>query len=121
MAYGQSSVSAEKLLSISSSIRTFTEQGNENQMELERIRELMRTASTVYFFGFAFYEQNIRVLYDKKPSHLPTVFGTVYKELHAHVDAAKARLKTFANISVTDFVDATCNQFLKDRVLTLPL
>jgi hypothetical protein len=69
-------VSGERLLDISSQIRTFTEQSDENEI-IPSIKKEIALAQQIIFLGFAFHRQNLDILsvdqLDKK-----RIIGTTY-------------------------------------------
>ena len=63
------------LLSISSGIKTFTEQES-NDDKLTKLRDLIVEAETVVFIGFAFHELNMQLLDPQKSTNTKRVFAT---------------------------------------------
>jgi hypothetical protein len=66
--FGGENFQVDRLSSVASGIRTFTEE-RENAAALGHIHAVLRQASVVVFLGFGFHEQNMRLL--TPPSPLP--------------------------------------------------
>ncbi len=68
-------VSTEFLLTAYSKIKTFTEQVKEGTL-INMIRSVMQETETMIFLGFAFYDQNIRLLSPEQEAQVKKIFGT---------------------------------------------
>jgi hypothetical protein len=80
-------------------IKTYTEQLADYDENLNRMRMLMRRAKCLVFLGFAFGEQNMKILapetqFDRKP-----IFGTAYGLSESDSNVVSAQLMNF-------FIDA---------------
>ncbi|HEU4550131.1 MAG TPA: SIR2 family protein, partial [Rhizomicrobium sp.] len=70
-------VSGEKLLQIAGGLKTFTEQFTDEVLQAKLQTEIER-ARTVVFLGFAFHEQNMKLLAPKQKSDAKRIFATAY-------------------------------------------
>lgn len=59
---------AEQLLELSHKIKTFTEGTDPDSSEILEIRKHMGMANRLIFLGFAFYEQNMRLIKPDLPN-----------------------------------------------------
>lgn len=78
-------VTAEKLLSLSSQIRIYTEQSNDTNVTNE-ISQVMTQANRAVFLGFGFHRQNIDLIRPTKESRISSVlmtsFGLSAQDIH---------------------------------------
>ncbi|PCJ71261.1 MAG: hypothetical protein COA62_01215 [Rhodobiaceae bacterium] len=66
---------SENLLTLSSEIKTFTEQIEEEET-LTEIRESLRLSDQILFLGFGFHSQNVELISSGAPSKRPTILAT---------------------------------------------
>jgi hypothetical protein len=72
-------INAHQLIEASKNIKTFTEGVDEDKSEINAIRNFLYEANKIVFLGFAYHEQNLKLLYPVPKSRLQkaiTVFGT---------------------------------------------
>lgn len=74
------------LLKVANELKTFTEGVDSESSDIVRIRALMHNSPKLVFLGFAYYKQNMNLLFGSHPyaSEIPSdraqnVFGTVFK------------------------------------------
>ena len=68
-----------KLLEVVPSIRTFTEE-MEDQTLRNQVRELVTNAETVVFLGFGFNDRNLELIRPAHDHRIKRIFGTAYGE-----------------------------------------
>lgn len=72
-------INSHQLIDISRKIKTFTEGIDEEKSEINTIRSFLYGANKIVFLGFAYHEQNLKLLYPSpkpKPQKNTAVFGT---------------------------------------------
>jgi hypothetical protein len=70
-------IGGEPLLEIASQLKTFTEQFSDEAMRTD-LQAAMVQANTIVFLGFAFHEQNMKLLEPGARSDVRRVFATAY-------------------------------------------
>ncbi|MGO9171076.1 MAG: hypothetical protein ACLP7P_03815 [Rhodomicrobium sp.] len=89
-------INGEKLLDISSQIRTFTEQTSDDELTSDIKREIY-AARRIIFLGFAFHPQNLRILSANDLERMQ-IIGTAFGISRQNTDAIRAELKSTLNI-----------------------
>jgi hypothetical protein len=91
----------ERLLDLSKLIKTFTESVDPSHSDIVAIRELVRVASKLIILGFAFYEQNMKLLWpDSVPrdSNSGTCHATAVGISSVDVEGIKGELIDLAGM-----------------------
>ena len=116
---------SEKLISLAQNIKTFTESVDQEKDSNNRIQYLVERADRIIFLGFAYYEQNLDVLFkhpgtlyvlDKVPiSENITCYGTGYgisdKDLGRIRETLRLKCKLIKDCDISRM---TCAQFFRD-------
>jgi hypothetical protein len=90
IAYG-AKIGAETLLEIASQLKTFSEQSTDKNV-IRQLGDAMREASTIVFLGFAFHEQNMKLLAPKERSKSSRVFATAFSVSDSDSDAIRSSI-----------------------------
>ena len=81
-------------LTLSNRIRTYTEQ-IEDPAELNAIREQVSAAKKIVFLGFAFHDQNLKLLQPEKEMRGKPIFGTAVGMSNSDISVVGAQLLIF--------------------------
>ncbi len=81
------------LLQMSERVRTFGEQ-IEDLSAIERIKKIVSATEQLIFLGFAYHEQNIRLLAVDDFHSIKRIFGTAYKMSAHNLDVVKKEIRT---------------------------
>jgi hypothetical protein len=81
-------------LTLSNRIRTYSEQ-IEDPAELNAIREQVAAAEKIVFLGFAFHDQNLRMLQPEKEMVRKPIFGTAFGMSNSDLSVIGAQLLSF--------------------------
>jgi hypothetical protein len=108
-------------------IRTYTEEVDAGE-QLALIHALLHEATTIVFLGFAYHEQNIKLLTPKLRLQRKRIYGTAHGISRADVETVKMMLsEMFETRFHSDIMqysiignDLTCLKLLQDYGLTLP-
>jgi quinolinate synthase len=107
-------LAAHQLAMLSSHIRTFNEQIEEED-KLAEIRQLVWDAETIVFLGFHFHKQNMDVLTSEKPLTAPTtaaVYATQVDRSDADIRKIHQRIQLMLgerNISSDSAFKSNCD------------
>ena len=88
--------SSRKLLSAASQIKTFSEQVADEQ-KLLQISSLLQDAEIIIFIGFAFFEQNMKLLKYKNSREYKRVYATALGISDSNRDQIKSKLSKHFN------------------------
>jgi len=114
-----------QLISLAQNIKTFTESRDQEKDSSNRIQYLVERADRIIFLGFAYYEQNLDVLF-KHPGALYvldgvpiseniTCYGTGYGISDNDLDRLRETLRSKCKIiKDCDISQMTCSQFFRD-------
>jgi len=116
---------SEKLISLAQNIKTFTESVDQEKDSNNRIQYLVERADRIIFLGFAYYTQNLDVLFkhrgalyvlDGVPiSENITCYGTGYGISDKDLDRLRETLQAKCKIiKECDISRMTCAQFFRD-------
>jgi hypothetical protein len=83
-----------RLLELSRQIRTYTEQ-IEDEKELRAIHAELSKAEKIIFLGFAYHDQNLKLLKPKEPLSPKKIYGTAYKLSQSDVEVVDKQLIGF--------------------------
>lgn len=106
--FGISDIEARDMLSVAKNLKTFTEQAGSEAVG--QIREMISGAETIVFLGFAYYDQNMKIL--AAESKVSRIFGTAYQISKSDNEIVRSDIKnTFSvpSINVLETPDATCH------------
>ena len=116
------------LFGLSDRIRIYTEQVQDHGV-INDIRQTMRTARTVVFLGYAYYEQNMKLITPTEDSKTRRIFGTAFGISQSDCAVIQGSLGFLLDKSLKPFQagdqtiairnDLTCSQFLSDYLRTL--
>ncbi len=90
--FGENVLSDEKLLAVADSIKTVSD-GLGDQTERTKIQSAIREARTIIFIGFAFHEQNMRLMKPKdNSSYQVRIFATAKGIAESDASAVKEKI-----------------------------
>lgn len=125
--FGQSTDHLD-IISLSKSIKTYTEQIEESKL-LRSLRQEVAEAETIVFLGFGFNPQNMNILTPTTKTKTRRVYATAFKLSKPDSEAIESQIfSTLTSSGIrTDFSksdiqvrnDLTCNQLLADYQRTL--
>jgi len=75
--FGSDKIGGSELVRLASRIKTFTER-QDDQTQIERMREAVQSAETIVFLGFAFHPQNLELIAPTKPAKAKRVFASAF-------------------------------------------
>ena len=115
---------SEKLISLAQNIKTFTESVDQEKKSSDRIQYFVERADRIIFLGFAYYDQNLNVLFkyngtlyvlDKVPiSENITCYGTGHGMFDKDLDHLRETLRLKCKIiKDCDISRMTCAQFFR--------
>lgn len=116
----------DKLIQLSCGIRTFSESMEDKTNEIEEIRSQIINAGKLIFLGFAYHDQNMKLLFPST-NNLPinnkeiTIYGTTYGMSMDNI----RNIKTYFSEIVDNTDDqlnlfsGTCQEFYKDYRISL--
>jgi len=81
-------LSPQELIKAAEGIRTYTEQVKDKN-SLDKIKDTMEGAEVVVFLGFAYHQQNIKILSPLKKGRFKSVFGTALNVSDPDVEEVK--------------------------------
>lgn len=79
---------------LSKEIKTYTEQLEEGE-ELERIRNEVDKAENIVFLGFAFHDQNMRIIKPREPIKRKNIYATAYGMSDSDVEIVRSQFLEF--------------------------
>lgn len=111
-------INAQTLLNISQNIRTFTEQFHD-KTEMATIKNLVDSSEVIVFLGFAFHEQNMKLIWPSKNNAIEKVFATTFGISSSDCKVVKEQINSFAFSNVKkekniEFADIKCNPLLQE-------
>jgi len=87
-------LSDQRLLDISSQIRTFTEGTNPETSEIETMRQRIINSKQIIFLGFAYHRLNMELLKFEQGANAPvSVYGTAFGISHPDSEVIKGEIK----------------------------
>ncbi len=86
--------SPHQIVTLSESIRTFTEQIDDDD-ELAQIRRPIAEATKLVFLGFGFHHQNLQLLLPDREKQVKQIYGSGWGMSDTDIDHAKSRLSAF--------------------------
>lgn len=114
-------------IGLSNDIKTYTEQVDD-EPELAALHDQMRRAEKIVFLGFAYHDQNMKLLRPDSGINGKRVYGTAYGMSHGDVDVVRAQILNFFmdsdRLNMKDFIDIrndlTCAGLFDQYTRSLP-
>jgi hypothetical protein len=103
------------LKSAAENLKTYTEQIDPQQHELQNIRSTIAEAHTIIFIGFAFHEQNMKLLLPPQGINAERIYATVFDMSDSDKEIVHSNLSNFWSVTNVGSLGA------REKVVLSPL